>query len=136
MSDPQPSFAGRERVIDQAAIARYAQASGDFNPIHLDPEFATQTPFGGTIAHGMLLLAYVGEMMTARFGAAWLSESTLKVRFRAPARPGDRVTARGRVERMEHDAAGSERTVCAVECVNDRGETLLSGEARVTTRAS
>ena len=84
------------REITQERIHNYADASGDHNPIHVDPEFARGTPFGGTIAHGMLVLSFISEMMTAAFGQAWLSSGTLEVRFRAPARPGDTVTARAR----------------------------------------
>ncbi len=58
-------------------------ASGDFNPIHVDESFAAQTPFGGTIAHGMLILAYVSEMMTLAFGQSWLSGGKLSVKFKA-----------------------------------------------------
>src|SRR3989337_2739102 len=114
------------KEITQEKINRYAQAGGDGNPLHTDPEFADQTMFGGTIAHGMLILAYLSEMMTASFGQAWLSGGRLKVRFKAPARPGDTVSAVGHVVRAEGG-----RTVCAVECRNQAGETLVSGEAEV-----
>ncbi len=112
------------RELTQEKINRYAQAGGDGNPLHTDPEFAARTQFGGTIAHGMLLLAYLSEMMTAEFGSAWVSGGRLKVRFKAPARPGDTVSAVGRVLRVEGG-----RTVCEVECRNQQGETLVSGEA-------
>ncbi len=112
------------RGLTQEKIDRYAEASGDGNPLHTDPEFAAGTQFGGTIAHGLLVLAYLSEMMTAAFGRAWLSGGRLKVRFKAPARPGDTVSALGRVVRDEEG-----RTVCAVECRNQRGEVLVSGEA-------
>jgi len=114
--------------LTQEKISRYAGASGDHNPLHTDAEFAARTQFGGVIAHGMLILAYLSEMMTAAFGQAWLSGGTLKIRFRAPARPGDTVTASGRVLQAEGG-----RTVCAVECRNQRGETLATGEAEVAT---
>jgi 3-hydroxybutyryl-CoA dehydratase len=116
------------KEIAQEKIDRYALASGDGNPLHTDPQFAAQTMFGGTIAHGMLILAYLSEMMTAAFGQAWLSGGRLKVRFKAPARPGDTVSAVGHVVRAEGG-----RTVCAVECRNQRDEVLLSGEAEVAT---
>ncbi|GAC1436998.1 MAG: MaoC family dehydratase [Chloroflexota bacterium] len=131
MAEPAGGFHGRQRLLDQETIARYAAASGDHNPIHVDRDYAAGTPFGGTIAHGMLLLAYVGEMMEEQFGAAWLAGSALKVRFRAPARPGDRVMARGQVERREVGGDGQPRAVCSVRVVNDRDEVLISGEARV-----
>ncbi len=114
------------KTLTQRKIDRYARAGGDYNPLHTDPEFAATTQFGGTIAHGMLVLAYLSEMLTAAFGDAWLSSGRLKVRFRAPARPGDTVTAAGRVTRV-----GAGRTICVVECRNQRGESLVSGEAEV-----
>ena len=125
--DPGAELAPVVKEITQKKVNRYAQAGGDGNPLHTDPEFAARTKFGGTIAHGMLLLAYLSEMMTAAFGRAWLSGGRLKVRFKAPARPGDTVSAVGRVVRAEGG-----RTVCAVECRNERDEVLVSGEAEVT----
>jgi 3-hydroxybutyryl-CoA dehydratase len=115
------------KMLSQEKIDRYARASGDFNPLHVDPAFAAQTPFGGTIAHGMLLLAYLSEMLTAAFGRAWLSGGQLKIRFKGAARPGDVVTARGQVQRLE-----GERGFCSVECLNQQGEVLIAGQAEVT----
>lgn len=114
------------KQLTQEKINRYAEAGGDGNPLHTDPEFAASSQFGGTIAHGMLVLAYLSEMLIAAFGRSWLSDGRLKVRFKAPARPGDTVTAAGRVVRVENGAA-----VCEVECRNQRDEVLVGGEARV-----
>jgi 3-hydroxybutyryl-CoA dehydratase len=114
------------RMLTQEDIARYAEASGDHNPLHIDPAFAATTQFGGPIAHGMLVLAYLSEMMTAAFGETWLMRGRLKVRFRGAARPGDSVTASGRVVRIEDGKA-----VCEVECRNETGDVLISGEAEV-----
>jgi acyl dehydratase len=114
------------RQLTQASIDAYAAASGDHNPIHVDEAFAQSTPLGGTIAHGMLVLSYLSQMLTAAFGRAWLESGRLDVRFRAPARPGDTVTARGRPA----EAEGADFRY-AVECVNQKGEVLISGTARV-----
>jgi 3-hydroxybutyryl-CoA dehydratase len=114
------------KVLTQEKIERYAEASGDRNPLHVDPSFAATTQFGGPIAHGMLVLAYISEMMTAAFRQSWAAGGGLKVRFRGAARPGDTVTASGRVVRVEAD-----RVMCEVECRNGQGEVLISGEASV-----
>jgi 3-hydroxybutyryl-CoA dehydratase len=114
------------KELTQAKIERYADASGDRNPLHIDPAFAATTQFGGPIAHGMLVLAYISEMMTATFGRSWAAGGRLKVRFRGAARPGDTATASGRVITTE-----GERVVCEVECRNGAGEVLISGEASV-----
>ena len=50
--------------VTESQIARYADAAGDHNPLHLDAEFAASTPYGRPIAHGMLVLAFVSEMLT------------------------------------------------------------------------
>ncbi|MDP6666962.1 MAG: MaoC/PaaZ C-terminal domain-containing protein, partial [Dehalococcoidia bacterium] len=61
------SLAGFERLVTQGRVDDYAEASGDYNPIHLDEAYAAATPFGGRIAHGMLTLAFVTEMLASTF---------------------------------------------------------------------
>ena len=56
------------KEITQEMINEYADAIGDHNPIHVDPEFAKTTPFSGTIAHGMLVAASISELMAREFG--------------------------------------------------------------------
>lgn len=116
--------------ISQEKINRYAEASGDFNPIHVDEDFAKKTLFGGTVAHGMLTLAYISQMMTAAFGQSWLSGGKLSVRFKTPARPGDVITVSGKIKTIEQE--GNKTSVnCDVLCQNQRGETVIIGEASV-----
>ena len=115
------------KTITQKKIDAYALAGGDGNPLHTDPAFAAGTQFGGTIAHGMLVLAHVSEMLTVAFGENWLASGRLKVRFRAPARPGDTLTSSGKVASLEGG-----KTRCEVECRNESGELLISGEAEVS----
>ena len=73
-----------ERLITQDGIERYAEASGDFNPIHVDPDFAAKSQFGRTIAHGMMVAATLNRTLKAlalaKFGAeyvlGWLPRGT------------------------------------------------------------
>lgn len=118
------------KQITQKDINLYAEASGDFNPIHVDESFAAQTPLGGTIAHGMLILAYISEMMTAAFGQSWLSGGKLSVRFKAPARPGDTITTSGKIDSIEHKE-GIPYVNCSIESCNQKGETVITGGAVV-----
>ncbi len=115
----------RVREVTQAKIDRYAQVSGDHNPLHIDPEFALRTQFGGPIAHGMLILAYLSEVLTAEFGLDWLSSGHLKARFRAPTRPSDMVTTGGSFRRSDGVASGK------AWCANQRNELLVSSIIRV-----
>lgn len=96
---------GTERVSDwievtQAMIDTFAEATGDHQFIHVDPERAAQTPFGGTIAHGFLSLSLM-PMLAARAGMPKVTGARMgvnyggnKVRFMAPVRSGARVRGR------------------------------------------
>ncbi len=115
-----------ERRVTQEQVARYAEASGDHNPLHLDPEFAAGTPYGRPIAHGMLALAFLSELMAQEFGLAWLRQGRLKARFRAPVFPGDSVQAEGQLKSEANGAA-----VYSVTLTNQDGAQAITGEATV-----
>ncbi len=118
------------KELTQEKVARYAQAAGDFNPIHLDEAFAASTHFGRIVAHGMLGLAYLSEMLTRAYGEHWLRGGRLRVRFRGPAYPGDTLSTAGVVKSVtERD--GALDIECAVVCHNQSGAELIAGEAQV-----
>jgi len=119
-----------KKVVTQEDIDLYAKASKDFNPIHIDEEFARKTPLGGTIAHGMLILAYISQMMTSAFGQSWLFGGKLNIRFKTPARPGDTITISGKIGEVEKEK-GQTLVHCDVLCQNQRGETVIVGETKV-----
>ncbi len=121
-----------KKTITQENINLYAEASHDFNPIHIDPEFAKNTPLGGTVAHGMLILSYLSQMLTSTFSKNWLYGGKLNVRFKAPARPDDIITASGRIIKIEKE---QNRTIitCSVDCKNQNDETVITGEAELRT---
>ena len=119
-----------ERHITQQRIERYARAAGDFNPIHLDQEFAKTTQFGGTIAHGMMVIAFISEMMTRAFGDDWPAAGKLKLRLRAPSYPGDTLTAHGTVKSVAQES-GKTVIRCGVGVKNQNGDVVISGDASV-----
>ena len=121
------------RSISQENINLYAEASKDFNPIHIDEDYARKTPLGGTIAHGMLILAYISQMMTAAFGIDWLSGGKLEVRFKAPARPGDTITVSGKVCKIEK-SEDLRLISCDVLCANQNDEPVIIGETKVRVK--
>ena len=122
-----PAVAPITKQLSQQQVNEYADASDDHNPIHVDEAFAAASPFGGTIAHGMLVLAAISEMMAASLGEVWLRGGRLKVRFRAPARTADTVTASAKALNSADGAAYR----YAIECMNQDGEVLISGTAQV-----
>ena len=83
------------RCVDRAAIRLYAEITDDFNPIHVDPEFARQSPMGGIIAHGMLSLNLIWQSVRASLGSDAVDDADLQVRFVRPVREGDVITAGG-----------------------------------------
>jgi acyl dehydratase len=117
--------------ITQERLNAYAAASGDTNPLHWDAEFAATTQFGGIIAHGMLTLALIAQMMSAAYGRDWLATGTLRTRFKGAAYLGDLVESRGRVTRDE-EKEGCRLVSCSVAVVNSNtGEELVTGAATV-----
>ena len=118
------------RIVEQANISAYAEASGDFNPIHIDEEFARATRFGGTIAHGMLIAAMLSELMATEFADDWVETGQLKIRFRSPVKPGDTVTAHGEISRVREVAEGA-RITCSVGIRTDKGDDAITGNATV-----
>ncbi len=123
-----------DKVVDQPRIEDYAHASGDYNPIHVDQEFASQTQFGGTIAHGMMVAATISEIMTGAFGSSWASTGKMKIRFRSPVKPGQTVKATGSV-RSVTPVEDASRIVCTVTVTKDDGEVAISGQTEVTVPA-
>jgi 3-hydroxybutyryl-CoA dehydratase len=122
-----------EKLVTQEDINRYAEVSRDFNPIHVDEKFAAKTPLGGTIAHGMLILGYVSHILTANFGQNWLNSGKLSVRFKTPARPGDTLVITGKITSME-EHEGLYLANCIVCCTNQKGETIVVGNAQVKVK--
>ena len=116
--------------LNQEKVNLYAEAVDDFNPIHVDESFAAQTSFGGTIAHGMLILAYVSEMMTSVFGESWLSAGKLAIRFKSPAHSKDTVTITGKVNSIIEES-NALNFKCGIICHNQNHETIVTGEASV-----
>ena len=98
-------------TIDQPRIDAFADATEDHQFIHVDPEAAAQTPFGGTIGHGFLTLSLLSRMAAE----AMLVPDNLKmavnygldrVRFLAPVRSGKRIRGRFSLDSVEEKAPG------------------------------
>jgi len=119
--------------LAQIQLTRYAGASGDFNPIHQDDEFARAAGMGGVFAHGMLSMAFVAQALTDWAGAGTVRK--LGVRFAGLVRLKDTVTCRGRVlaKTSKDDTHEIEVEVWAE---NQKGEKVVTGRAtlRVPSR--
>ncbi len=105
--------------IDRAAIRLYAELTDDFNPIHVDPDFAAKTPMKGIIAHGLLSVNLLWQSVRQSLGEAAVSDATLDIRFLRPVREDDVVTAGGQ---RRADGDGYD-----VWINNQHGETVIAG---------
>ena len=98
-------------LVSQQSIDTFADVTGDHQFIHVDPEAAKQTPFGGTVAHGFLTLSLLSRMAAdamlrpedVRMGVNYGFE---RVRFMAPVRSGKRVRGRFTLARFEEKKPG------------------------------
>ncbi len=98
-------------TIDQPRIQAFADATEDQQFIHVDPEAATRTPFGGTIAHGFLTLSLLSRMSanvmlapdTLKMGVNYGSD---RVRFIAPVRSGKRIRGHFTLDGVDEKAPG------------------------------
>jgi|TARA_B110000259_G_scaffold179894_1_gene219946 3-hydroxybutyryl-CoA dehydratase len=116
--------------ISQIMINRYAEVSGDFNPVHVDVEGAANSEFGGTIAHGCIPLEPLFQGLSEALRRPDLPlETQISVRYRKPSRPGDRIHLEARV--LETGSDGNVKI--AFSCVNQNEQAVLEGECLVPT---
>ena len=110
--------------VTQEDVNTFAEVTGDRQFIHVDPERAAQTPFGGTIAHGYYTLSLVPRFTyeTVEYAgfAFGVNYGSNKVRFPAPLHVGAKVRMHSRIESVE-DVPGGIQVVRAVSLESDRG---------------
>ncbi|MGC8473352.1 MAG: MaoC/PaaZ C-terminal domain-containing protein [Candidatus Dormibacteria bacterium] len=107
-------------ILSQERINDYAEASGDHNPIHLDPDFARAVGLPSTIAHGLLTMAAAAAPLE-QWSAEVAYVSRISCRFSAPVASGDRISGQPQVR-----DASAERVVLALEARNGSGEPALT----------
>ena len=116
------------RIVTDEIIRKFADVSGDYNPIHLDDEFAAKTRFGKRIAHGMLSGAFISAVLGNEFKNLKIIYLSQTLKFTAPVFLGDTVTATATVITIRKDKGS---VTLETTCTNQNGETLVKGEAAV-----
>jgi len=128
IEDLQPGMsASTAKTVTEADIVLFAGISTDTNAVHLNEEFAKTTMFGGRIAHGMLSVGFISAVLGTRLpgpGSVYMGQ-TLK--FKAPVRPGDTVTATVTVKEVVLE---KKRVILDTVCTVG-GKTVIEGEATI-----
>lgn len=116
------------KTISEADINTFAGLTGDFNPIHVDADYARSTRFGERVAHGMLTAGLISAVLGMRLPGAGGIFVSQTLRFLKPVRIGDTITAVAEVTKYQ-----AERRLLSLRsaCLNQKGETVLEGESVV-----
>lgn len=120
--------ASTAKTISESDVYLFAGITGDHNPAHVNEAAASQTPFGGRIAHGILSAGLISAVLAMKLpgpGTIYLGQ---ELKFTKPVRFGDTVTATCTVSELipEKNIARLDTT-----CTNQRGEVVIKGTATV-----
>jgi len=110
--------------LSHVQLVRYAGASGDFNPLHTDPKFGELAGTGGIIAHGMLVMGFVGQMLSNYFGPTVLRK--FDVRFKGMTRIDDVITCTGTITE-KHEVDNEGRITGKVRATDQNGDVKIIG---------
>ena len=117
------------KTVSESDIYLYAGITGDFNPVHINENYAKNTFFKTRIAHGMLSAGFISTVIGNELPGTGSIYVKQDLRFLAPVRIGDTITARVEViEIMD----GKNRVRLKTVCVNQEGTQVLDGEAIVS----
>ena len=113
--------------ITKVQLVKYAGASGDFNPLHTDDAFARKVGMDGVIAHGMLVMGFLGEYIIGIAGDS-AEPSRFRMRFGAVTRPGDQITCSAIVEKI-YEEAGERYVDLELKAEKSPGKVVGSGKS-------
>jgi 3-hydroxybutyryl-CoA dehydratase len=119
--------ASASRTITEDDVNQFAAISGDYNPIHVDEEFAKRTRWGGRIAHGMLVAGLVTQTLS-ELGGGGAVHTSQEVSFRAPVHIGDTVTVTSEVTGKIEE---KRRLLIATTWTNQDGVVVTKGSGEL-----
>jgi len=114
--------------FEDTDVAAFAALSGDYNPLHMESEFASRTKFGQRVVHGMLVASYVSTLVGMRLpgvGALWMQQS---FRWRKPVFLGDTVEFTLEVTQK---SPGARLLAIKISATNQNGIQVMDGEGAV-----
>ncbi len=118
-----------EKMVTAEDVARFADVTGDTNPLHRDPEYAAKTRFGQCVAHGMLSAGFISAVLGTKLApdccVIYLSQS---LRFLRPVKIGETIRA---VAEVKGTDVQKRMVTVQTDCFNQNGEPVVKGEAVV-----
>jgi len=127
-------FTTRGRTVTESDVVGFAGLTGDFHPQHVDDEWATAGPFGGRIAHGLLVLSFAAGLVPFDPERVMALRRVRDVVFKRPVRLGDTIRVEGRVADLKpvDDAAGL--VAVALNVTGANGQTVTRATVEVLWR--
>ena len=114
-------------TVSEQDVQDFARISGDYNPLHMDEEYAKTTMFGERIAHGALSASYISAILGNDLPGPGAVFTDLNMRFKRPVKIGSTVIARAEVTDLQ---PRGNRVTLAISCSVD-GKVVLGGDAKV-----
>ena len=115
------------KTLSEGDVFAFADISGDFNPLHIDEEYARRSVFGRRIAHGILTAGIISTVLGAEIPGLGTVFVELHIKFLKPVFLGDTVTATATVMEI----VNPKRVRLMVACLNQQGEDVAVGNALV-----
>jgi acyl dehydratase len=119
-----------KKPITKVQLVKYAGASGDFNPLHFDEEYAKKRGLKKLIAHGMLSMGFLSEYVESIFGVGKIKK--LQVNFKSMVFIGEEITCSGKINSLDTEE-GREFASCTIEAKNKEGNIVTAGLVEVWT---
>ena len=117
------------KTISESDIYQFAGVTGDFNPAHVDEEYAKNTYFKTRIAHGMLTASFISTVIGTMLPGPGTIYMKQAVSFLAPVHVGDNITACAEISEIDMD---KKKVRLKTFCTNQEGATVVDGEALVS----
>lgn len=116
------------KTVTETDIYLFAGVTGDINPAHVNEVYASKTFFKGRIAHGMLLAGFISAVLGMQLPGPGTIYMGQDLRFLAPVRPGDTITATAEVVSLDVEKNSAVLHTC---CTNQNGVQVVTGLAKV-----
>jgi acyl dehydratase len=116
------------KTVTETDVAFFTAISGDFNPLHVDAQYAANGPFGARVAHGPLTLALSASVLGMRLPGLGTIAVTNRIQYLKPVYIGDTITSHVEVVALDRDR---NRATMGLSWRNQAGELVAEGEAVV-----